>query len=180
MNFKKTNAVLGLITIFLMTAHAVYQMFAYITFYYNPLVSKLTGFVLLGVVVLHVILSMLIVFTKTDSVTVTYKRRNIRTVIQRVSAMMMVILLPVHVFEFELLKRNAGSAVKYLIELTMIFFYAVLMMHISMSFSNALITLGLLEDMKKKKIIDTVVLIISIAIFTAASVITLSVQLKMF
>ncbi len=180
MNFKKTNAVLGLITIFLMTAHAVYQMFAYITFYYNPLVSKLTGFVLLGVVVLHVILSMLIVFTKTDSVTVTYKRRNIRTVIQRVSAMMMVILLPVHVFEFELLKRNAGSAVKYLIELTLILFYAALMLHISMSFSNALITLGLLEDMKKKKIIDTVVLIISIAIFTAASVITLSVQLKMF
>ena len=180
MNFKKTNAVLGLITIFLMTAHAVYQMFAYITFYYNPLVSKLTGFILLGVVVLHVILSMLIVFTKTDSVTVTYKRRNIRTVIQRVSAMMMVILLPVHVFEFELLKRNAGSAVKYLIELTLILFYDALMLHISMSFSNALITLGLLEDMKKKKIIDTVVLIISIAIFTAASVITLSVQLKMF
>ncbi len=180
MNFKKTNAVLGLITIFLMTAHAVYQMFAYITFYYNPLVSKLTGFILLGVVVLHVILSMLIVFTKTDSVTVTYKRRNIRTVIQRVSAMMMVILLPVHVFEFELLKRNAGSAVKYLIELTLILFYAALMLHISMSFSNALITLGLLEDMKKKKIIDTVVMIISIAIFTGASVITLSVQLKMF
>ena len=42
MTVKKWNARLSLLTILLLLIHEGYQLFAYITFYYNPVLSKVS------------------------------------------------------------------------------------------------------------------------------------------
>ena len=75
----------------------------------------------------------------------------------------------------------AGGGIGYvLIEAAQIIYYAVLSCHIALSFSNALITLGRLSDIKKKRIIDIVVLVICVLLFIAVSVIITTTHTKIF
>ena len=160
MDIKKTNAKLSLITIFLLAVHSIYQIVSYIIFYYNPLLSKLFGYSVAAVILLHIILSVISVFALHDSKTVSYSKLNARILTQRISAVIMCILLPIHICLFDLLKKTAGTTLYALLEATQVLFFASLFLHISISFSNALVTLGILEDMKKKKIIDVLVSVI--------------------
>ena len=177
---KKKNALLGLISIVLLIAHAAYQLFSYITFYYNPKVSGIIGSLLLLVVIAHVVISIRIVLGKNESKTIVYKKKNIRTIIQRVSALIMLFLMPVHVLQFLILKNSANALASIMIMFTLVLFFAALMTHISCSFSNMLISLGLLDDIKKKKVIDRFVLIICLAVFVLVTFVTVSVQIKLY
>ena len=49
-----------------------------------------------------------------------------------------------------------------------------------MSFSNSLVTLGRLTDIKKKRIIDTIVLVICTFLFIAVSLIITTIHIKIF
>lgn len=180
MNIKKWNARLSLLTIALLLIHEGYQLYAYLTFYYNPTLSKVSGFVTAGCFVLHGILSAICIFALHDSKTVAYKKRNIRTLLQRISAVMILVLLPIHIFSFSLLQSSIGGIGYVFIEAVQIIFYAALSCHIALSFSNALITLGRLSDIKKKRIIDMVVLIICALLFIAVSVIITTTHVKIF
>ena len=151
MAIKKWNARLSLLTLLLLLIHEGYQLYAYITFYYNPTLSKVTGFATAGCFALHAILSVISVFVLHDAKSVAYKKLNIRTVLQRVSAVLILLLLPLHIFSFSLLKSSAGGVGYVLVEAAQIIFYAMLSCHVALSFSNALITLGRLSDIKKKK-----------------------------
>lgn len=178
MTVKKWNARLSLLTLLLLVMHEGYQLYAYITFYYNPTLSKVSGFAAAGCFVLHAILSMICVFGMHDSKTVTYKKLNIRTVLQRVSAVLVLLLLPLHIFSFSLLKSTAGGVGYILTEAAQILFYAMLSCHIALSFSSALITLGRLSDIKKKRIIDIVVFVIFTLLFITVSVIITTTHTK--
>ena len=178
MAIKKWNARLSLLTTALLLIHEGYQLYAYITFYYNPTLSKVTGYAAAGCFVLHGILSAIGVFVLHDAKTVAYKRLNIRTVLQRISAAMIIVLLPLHIFSFSLLMSSAGGVGYVLTEIAQILFYAALSCHIALSFSNALITLGRLSDIKKKRIIDVVAFVICALLFIAASVIITTTHTK--
>ena len=102
------------------------------------------------------------------------------TVLQRVSAVLIVLLLPLHIFSFGILKSSVGGVGYILTEIAQILFYAALCCHISLSFSNALVTLGYLADMRKKRVIDIVVTIICVILFIAASVIITSAHTMIF
>ena len=56
---------------------------------------------------------------------------------QRVSAVLIVLLLQLHILSFSLLQKSAGGAGYILIEAVQIVFYAALMGHIALSFGNA-------------------------------------------
>ncbi|MBK6088467.1 hypothetical protein [Ruminococcus difficilis] len=180
MNIKKWNARLSLLTIVLFLIHEGYQLYAYTTMYYNPVLSKVTGYVLTGALALHVILSVMSVFILHDAKKVTYKKLNIKTVLQRVSGVLIVLILPLHIFSFGILKSSVGGVGYILTEIAQILFYAALCCHISLSFSNALVTLGYLADMRKKRVIDIVVTIICVILFIAASVIITSAHTMIF
>lgn len=174
MNIKKWNARLSLLTVVLFLIHEGYQLYAYTAMYYNPVLSKVTGYALTGAMALHVILSMMSVFILHDAKKVTYKKLNIKTVLQRVSGVLIVLLLPLHIFSFGILKSSVGGIGYILTEIAQILFYAALLCHIALSFSNSLVTLGYLADMRKKRIIDVIVTVISVIMFIAASVIITS------
>ena len=180
MTIKKWNARLSLLTILLLLIHEGYQLFAYITFYYNPTLSKVTGYAVAVCFVLHAILSVVGVAVLHDSKSVAYKKLNIRTVLQRISAVLLILLLPLHIFSFPLLKSSAGGFGYVMVEAAQIIFYATLFCHVVVSFSNALITLGWLSDIKKKRIIDVVVLVICVIMLIAVSVIITTTHTKLF
>lgn len=178
MAVKKWNARLSLLTVALLLIHEGYQLYAYISFYYNPTLTAVSGFALAGCLILHAVLSAICVFVLHDSKAVAYIRLNIRTVFQRVSAVLIILLLPVHIFSFSLLESTVGGAGYVLTEAAQIIYYAALSCHVALSFSNALITLGRLSDIRKKHIIDVIVLIICVLLFIAASVIITTVNAK--
>ena len=180
MNIKKLNARMSLLTFALLLIHEGYQLYAYITFYYNPTLSAISGYAAAGCFVLHGILSAICVFFLHDSKTIAYKRMNIRTLLQRISAVMIILLLPFHIFSFSLLQSSVGGIGYILIEAVQITYYAALSGHIALSFSNALITLGWLEDMKKKRVIDIIVIVICTLLFIAVSVIITTTHTKIF
>ena len=120
---------------------------------------------------MHATLSAICVFALHDSKTIAYKKLNIRTVFQRVSAVMLFLLLLIHILSFPLLQSSAGSVGYICVETVQIIYFAALSCHISLSFSNSIITLGRLSDIKKKRIIDIIVLVICALLFIAVSVI---------
>lgn len=179
MRIKKVNAAVSLFSCLGLTAHVLYNAVAYIIFYYNPVLSKVMGFGVMGLICIHAVLSIIIVASSHDTSAIRYKSLNMRTLMQRVTAVMMLVLLPLHIFNFNLISKSGGGVVFWLLESVQILFYSAVMYHIALSFSNALVTLGLLENMRKKKVIDTVLLVIATIVVIAMSIIVITTQSKM-
>ena len=180
MRIKKLNAWLALLTVALLLLHETYQLFAFILFYYNPVMTKILGYSLASVFILHGILSAYCVFGLHDSKSVAYKKMNIRTVLQRISGLAMILLLPLHICSFLLLQRSAGTFIFYLLLAFQALFYAAINCHVAVSFSSSFITLGYLEDMDKKDRIDRTAWAISALLLITTSVVVISVYNKMF
>ncbi len=177
---KKINAVLSLLLTALLILHAGYECAAYCLFYYNPMLSKVTGFVTASVVALHVIISIISLFVLHDSRSVIYIRLNMKTVIQRICAVIMAVLLPVHIYAFNLLQRYAGKTGYFLTEAGQILFYAAVFGHIAVSFTKSLITLGVMEKDTVRRKADTVISVICTLLFIVVAVITVTTHTKLF
>lgn len=54
MNIKKFNAAAGLILIALLIVHISYEVWSYLTFYYNPAVTRLIAWSFAGVTSIHI------------------------------------------------------------------------------------------------------------------------------
>ena len=62
--------------------HVVYEVWSYLTFYYNPLVTKLIAYGFVALVVVHILLSVAIVFGQHDTKELrSYPKKNLRTII---------------------------------------------------------------------------------------------------
>jgi hypothetical protein len=104
---KKINAVLGMATVAALLFHVVYQVVAFQLFYYNPTISKLTSHIISCLVILHVICSIYIFIKSHDLGNgIKYAGLNARTIIQRVTAVAMLILIGVHASIFNLLPKS--------------------------------------------------------------------------
>ena len=180
MKLKKWNARLSILTMALLLIHELYQLYAYISFYYNPVLSKTFGYAVAGGLVLHGILSAVCMFAMHDAKTVAYKKLNFKTVLQRVSAVIILLLLPLHILSFSLLQSSVGSFVYVIVESAQVVFYAALSCHVGLSFSNALVTLGWLEDIGKKRVIDRIVLIFWAILALIMSIVITTTHAKIF
>ena len=164
---KKINAWLGLGSAAVLAAHVCYQVIAYLTFSYNELVTKILGHALSCLVVLHVLCSVsILVFSHDKGNGIKYGALNVRTILQRVSAVLMLVLIGIHINNF---KHLAEALVPLLI--VQILFFACVFIHIGVSVTNALITKGVIDSARVRKRVDTAVFIICIILFIAASVI---------
>ena len=177
MRLKKINAVLALLSVLTLLIHMGYNIFSYITLYYNPVLSRLTALPFMTVVCLHAVCGMCSVFLLGDGTSVNiYPKQNKGTVIQRVSAAFIFPLLIIHINTFSLLEKISSGGRPWqfiLIAVIQVLFFSVLASHIAVSVSRAFVTLGLLSNMKKKKTMDTVVCILCavLTVIAAASVI---------
>ncbi|MBR0399231.1 MAG: hypothetical protein IJH95_00225 [Mogibacterium sp.] len=177
MGLKKTNAMLGLLTIILLLAHIIYQLIAYVMFIYNPLVTKLLAWSCLAVVAAHAVLSIYIVTSAHDrKLKIGYPKKNLRTVLQRVSAMGIPLILIAHTQTFRILMSDRGGLIAAGI-IQAIFFTSVFT-HGGVALSNAFVTLGWLDDMERKKKIDLFIWILFALLWLASMVIVGSTYYK--
>ena len=76
--------------------------------------------------------------------------------------------------------KSVGTVFFSLFLLIMVIFYWSVFSHVALSFTNALVSLGWLGDMKKKKVADIIIWILCFLMFLAASFIITMTQWKMF
>ena len=184
MKLKKINAALGLLSIAALLFHLGYTVFAYITFYYNPTLKLATAIPFMVLACLHAVCGMLTVFLQADGMRLDlYPKQNRATILQRVSAALMLPLLILHINTFNLL-RSSAEAGQWLWFGVLMFsqplFYGTVLTHVAVSVTRGLITLGLLTSVDKQKRIDRVIYIICAAAFVVATVAVLKTELAMF
>ena len=184
MLLKKINAALGLLSIVAMLVHIGYTVFAYLSFYYNPTLKVLTAVPFMVLACLHAVCGMTSVFLKADGTRLDlYPRQNLRTILQRVSAALMLPLLILHINTFGLLQSTAqaGQWVWFaLLMLSQPLFYGTVLTHIAVSVSRAFVTLGWLTSPDGQKRIDRVVYILCAVAFVVSTFVVMRTELAMF
>ena len=184
MRLKKINAALGLLSIAAMLLHIGYTVFAYLAFYYNPTLKLLTAIPFMVLACLHAVCGMLTVFIQSDGTRLElYPKQNARTILQRVSAALMLPLLILHINTFGLLQSSAeaGQWIWFaLLMLSQPLFYGVVQTHIAVSVTRGLITLGWLSSTEKQKVIDRVVYILCALAFVVSPFVVVRTELAMF
>ena len=183
MKLKKFNAILSLISFVAMILHIGYSVFAYFTLYYNPDLTKIFAIPFMVLTCLHAVTGMCSVFLLSDGTRLLYPKKNITTIIQRITAALIFPLLILHLNTFALLQgtsSNGQSVYFVLLLLSEVLFYAVIISHSAVSFSKAFITLGILCYDKARKITDRIIYILCAVIFSAASFSVIKGQITMF
>lgn len=180
---KKVNAVLGLAITTALLVHIIYEIYAYLTFYYNPVLTKILAFTTLGLGTLHILLSAFIVFISHDKGKgIRYPSLNIRTLLQRISAVAIAVMLILHMNTFAALSATAGTsrALFVTVLIVQVLFYLTVFVHIAVSASNAFITLGIISSGKARKTLDIIIWILCVILFAAASFVVVKTQVAMF
>ncbi len=184
MKMKKINAALGLLSIVALLVHMGYTVFAYLTFYYNESLKMLTAIPFMVLVCLHAVCGMLTVFLQADGTRLDlYPKQNLRTILQRASAALMLPLLILHINTFSLLQSTARAGQWLWFTFLMIsqpLFYGISLTHIAVSVTSGLITLGLLSSREKQKRIDIALYLLCAAAFVMATCVVLNTELAMF
>ena len=184
MKLKKLNAALGLLSVLFMLAHIGYSIYAYLTFYYNPLLNQITAIPFMVLSCLHAVCGMLVVFTQADGTRMDlYPKMNLRTILQRVSAALILPLLILHINTFSLMKASAEKGQIVFIILLMIaelLFFAAVLIHVAVSLTRGLITLGLLSDIRIQKNLDRVIYAVCAVLYAASVFGVLKGQAAMF
>ena len=184
MRLKKISAAAGLLSSAGLLIHVIYNIYSYLTFYYNPSLKMLTAIPFILFTCIHAICGMCSVFLLGDGTRLDlYRKQNMRTVIQRVSAALLFPLLILHLRTFDLLKSSSGNKqwpFFALLIFLQVIFYAVTAAHVAVSLSGVLITLGILADRQKQKRLDRFVWFLCAVLFAAAVFAVIKGQLKMF
>ena len=184
MKLKKANAVLAILSELALLIHIGYTVFAYLTFYYNPMLKTLTALPFIVLACLHAVCGMCAVFIMGDGTRMNeYPGLNKGLLVQRISAALIFPLLLLHLRTYDLLKsssENSNWVLFAFMLLAQTAFYGVTLLHIAASFSKAFITLGLLGDRKKQKRIDRAAWVVCGMIWTAASIVVIRTELIMF
>ena len=184
MKLKKCNAVLSLLATVLLLAHLGYSCFAYLTFYYNPLLTKLLAIPFMVIVCLHAVCGMSAVFLQSDGTRPDlYPVQNRATYLQRLSAALIFPLMILHINTFGLLQSSAEAGKTGFVLLLMLsgpLFFADILTHTAVSVSRALITLGILSSRDAQKRLDRVIYGIGAVAFAAASFTVVRGQIAMF
>ena len=184
MKLKKINAAVGLLSIVAMLLHIGYTVFAYLAFYYNPTLKLLTAIPFMVLVCLHAVCGMLTVFIQADGTRLDlYPKQNLRTILQRASAALILPLLILHINTYGLLASTAeaGQWLWFaLLLLSQPLFYGVVLTHVAVSVTRGLITLGLLTSIDRQKRIDTIIYILCAVAFVVSTFVVLRTELAMF
>ncbi|MBQ9544292.1 MAG: hypothetical protein IJV00_04110 [Clostridia bacterium] len=184
MKLKKINAILSMLTTAAIFVHIGYVAFSFAAMYDNQLLKNLTARPFMAFACLHAIFAMAIVFFSSEGTRLDqYPKQNVGTIIQRATAILILPLLFLHINTFDLLTTCAQTGKWGLFVVLMIsqpIFYAVTLAHVSVSVSRALVTLGRLTSIEKKKKVDRIVMIVCAVFFVAASVAVIKGQLSIF
>lgn len=158
MALKKINAVASWILIALLLVHIFTTLAYLLTGWVNMDIMMKAPRALAIVCVIHVCISLAIVFFMHDGSDFTrYGKLNQRTFMQRLSGLLILLLVHPHVklfagFIYENLPLNPGR--KIFIFIVEMLFFGAIYTHLECSFSRSLITMGLIRSEKAERAVD--------------------------
>ena len=179
---KKINAILSLLTILAILVHIGFSVYAYLTLTYHPTIKGLTSRPFMALACIHAIFGVVMVIPKISGIRL-YPRENVRTIFQRLSALSVIPLLILHLNLYNLLRSSAlsGKWVSFsLLLFCQALFYGMVLLHIAVSLTRALITMGWLASREKQKSIDRIVCGVCAVVFMVAVCAIMKGQLDMF
>ena len=178
MKLKKCNAILGLAIIAAVLFHAGTMTYSLLTSWYSLAVCKALAHTAVSLLFVHILISLCIFFFSHDGSSLRYPRMNSRAVIQRVTALLMIVLVHLqigaysHMATGETLTRSQAVVTC----LTECLYLISVFLHISVSFSKAFITLGLAGSSKTARRLD----IAAYTVCTAAGLAALFAVIRFF
>lgn len=158
MSLKKTNAVISWILIILLLVHIASTQLYMIAGIFNMQLMMQLPKALGMICVVHICISLGIVFFMHDGSDFTkYGKLNRKTLLQRLSGIMIILLIHAHInlfasFIYENLPISAGKKIVVFI-VEMIFFGAIFL-HLDSSFTKSFITMGMIRSEKTERGID--------------------------
>ena len=181
MKYKKYNALIGLILIALLIVHLGYEVWSYKAFYYNPLVTKVLGYGFAVCVGIHALLSIYALAHHESRQMRTYARYNVRTIIQRLSVVGLLALLPVHIKSGDWITGHKVSPAGFTVLMVLqVLFWLMIYLHVTTSFTRAVITLGLLENRSVQKKIDTAAAVLLAVFLIYAGIVIIQTQMFLY
>ena len=184
MKLKKISAALSLLSFAALILHMGYAAYAYLTLYYNPVLTKAIAIPLIVLTCLHAVAGMSSVFLLSDGTRADlYPKKNRRTIIQRITAAFIFPLLILHINTFSLMQAasSAGQILLFILLIAaQILFYAVFITHAGVSFSKALITLGIIASAKAQRVTDKIIYALCGVLFAVTAFAVVKGQLIMF
>ena len=184
MRLKKANACLSILSMICLLAHIATCVYSYIAFIYMPGPIRATADSAAVFITVHAFISLYLVFCRGDGFRIDrYPRQNIGTHIQRIAALAILLMLIPHFKAFGILMymQTTGQADNLkLFMLSEAVFYALVILHIAVSFSKALITFGVITSEQAIKKTDRIVYVIAIIIYIIAVYSILKTQTLMF
>ena len=170
---KKVNACITWIIMLLFYSHLIVMSYSLATGWYDYNICKTLARATGIVISIHAILSIIVVLFLHDGVKVGYyAKRNIKTIIQRATAIIIMIFVHLHVKAFRFIVEgiHLSTADKTFILVTEIIFFGANFLHLAVSFSKSLITMGQLRSDAKEKLINKIVLVINVMLMFVATI----------
>lgn len=171
MVIKKINACITILATLMLFMHSIYQALTYVAHYHNSVITAILGHSLEMVVWIHALIGLYFVCIKHDSKIIKYKKLNLRTYIQRLSMIILLVLLVPHMLTFSILKHAGSGPILLIVIIITVLFYGAIFTHIALSLSKALITLGIIIEDKQRKVVDIFMAVICGILFVAMSII---------
>lgn len=169
---KKINAVISLLLTAMILIHIGVCCYSYAAMWYDPIIIKTIARVTAGLVAVHALLSIAAFFFLHDGAALTkYPRQNLRLILLRATALLMLLLLHPHFTAFKFMESPDPFTVqrKLLVILPEFLFFGTTLLHVGLAFTRGLITLGLLKNDRQERTADRIMWIIC-GLFFAASV----------
>ena len=184
MKLKRIDAALGLLSAIALLVHIGYTAYAYLAFYYNPTLKLLTAVPFMVLACLHAVTGMTSVFLQADGTRLDlYPKQNIRTIIQRIAAALILPLLILHLNTYSLLRTCAEGGKWFFFAMLMIsqpLFYGTVIAHVASSVTRGMITLGWITSRGRQKMIDRIIYVIWAAVFLLVTFAVVKGELAMF
>ncbi len=100
MKLKKINAILGLTIIAALVCHVGTMTYSLITYWYDLTLCKFFAHAAVTLMILHILTSLCIFFFFHDGSSAHYLSMNKRTIIQRITAILMIVFVHFHIFAY--------------------------------------------------------------------------------
>jgi hypothetical protein len=166
MVLRKVNAVLSIVCTVLILYHAIFLSVWMLSRCSIAKIENFTSFMLMPLVLAHAIISIMLgVLAHKNEEKRKYKeypKLNAATILQRVGGILMILLLILHI-----VGAQNHYQPKILHAVLHPLFFAVVLSHVAVSGSKAMITLGI-GSAKAVKVVDLVIKVICVATFIAS------------
>lgn len=157
MFFKKFNTICSWIIIGFLLGHLGTMCYSMLTGWYDVSICKGLAHQTAAAVAIHVMLSLILVFFFHDGADFSkYKKQNRRVILQRTSGLVIIALLHLHTkaFGFIVTGMALSSAEKCFLLITELLFFGAIFVHLGVSFSRSLISMGMIRSDAVQKRVD--------------------------